>query len=119
MTGRAGQQIQLLVRRPATQQAEPQRAVGNALQQTLSGAAKQPRQRFDERLLVYQSIGEAIGLDRLARLGQREMLPRQDAVCAEHDLHVIEPIGQPQQHLQAAGEGDRLKLVEPAEQFLP
>jgi hypothetical protein len=71
------------------------------------------------KTLVHQSVGEAVGLHGLARLGEREMLLRQDALRAEHDLHVLEPAREPQQELEAAREGDGLQRRAAVEQLLP
>ncbi len=109
---RAREQIELLMARFAAQQPEPQRASGNPIQQQLSGAAKQPGEGFDKRLLVRQGVGEAIGLDRLAGLRECQMFLGQNALRTEHDLHVVDAVGQAEQELEAAGERDRLERVE-------
>ena len=41
------------------------------------------------------------------------------ADLSEHDLHVVEALGDAEQHLHAAGEGDRLERGEAGEQILP
>jgi len=82
-------------------------------------APQQSRERFNKRLVIDQSIGETIGLDGLARLGERQMLLRQDALGAEHHFHVVEPLGKPQQELDAARKGDGLECRKAGEQILP
>jgi hypothetical protein len=47
--------------------------------------------------MIDQRIGETIGLDGLARLRERQVLLRQDALGAEYHFHVVEPLGKSQQ----------------------
>ena len=70
----SGQEIELLVAWPAAQQTKPQRALRHPVEKSRPIAAQQPRQRLDQRLVIDQRVGEAIGCDGLARLGKRQML---------------------------------------------
>jgi hypothetical protein len=47
------------------------------------------------------------------------VLLRQDGLGAKHHLHVVELLGEPQQQLDTAREGDRLEGGETGEQILP
>src|SRR5215472_5228397 len=69
--------------------------------------------------MIDQRIGETIGLDRLARLRERQVLLGQDALRAEYYFHVVEALGEPQQELDAAGKGDSLECGEAGEEILP
>src|SRR5215469_4157350 len=69
--------------------------------------------------MIDQRIGETIGLDSLARLRERQVLLRQDALRAEHHLHVVEALGEPQQELDAAGKGNGLECREAGKEILP
>ena len=88
--------------RPVAEQAEPQAAGGDSFEQPLPGASQEPRQRLDERLVIDERVGEAVGLDGVARLRERQMLLRQDALGAEHQFDVVEPLGEAQQEFEAA-----------------
>jgi hypothetical protein len=77
------------------------RARGHSLEKSFLGAPQQPRQRFDERLMIDQRIGETIGLAVWHAWGERQVLLRQDARRAGHHFHVLEPLGKPQQELDA------------------
>src|SRR5215470_7621982 len=69
--------------------------------------------------MIDQRIGETIGLDCLARLRERHVLLRQDALRAEYHFHVVEPLGELQQELDAARKGDGLKCREAGKEILP
>jgi hypothetical protein len=55
------------------QQPEAQRAGGDPLEQRAPGLAQELHQGVDQGLLVGQGIAEAVALDELAGLGQRQM----------------------------------------------
>src|SRR5215472_17597342 len=69
--------------------------------------------------MIDQRIGETIGLDCLACLCERQVLLRQDALRAEYHFHVVEPLGEQQEELDAARKGDGLECGEAGEQILP
>src|SRR6516225_1098576 len=69
--------------------------------------------------MVDQRVGETIGLDGLARLRERQVLLGQNALGAEYHFHLVEPLGESQQELDAARKGDRLECREAGEEILP
>jgi len=69
--------------------------------------------------MIDQRIGETIGIDGLARLGERQVLLRQNALGAEDHFHVVELLGKSEQELDAARKGDGLECREAGEQILP
>jgi len=90
------------VTRAPAQQTKAQRAGDDPIEELLSGTPQQPRERFDQRLLVNQRVSEAIGRNGLAGLSKGQMLFRQDAFGPEDDFKIVKPLGEPQQHLDAA-----------------
>ena len=117
--GRPGQQIKLLVARAPAQQAKAQRAGDDPIEELPAGTPQEPGQRLDQRLVIDQRVGEAIGRDGLAGLGKGQMLLRQDAFGPEDDFDIVEPFGKPQQHLDAARKRNGLEARISSEQIFP
>ncbi|HWX33687.1 MAG TPA: hypothetical protein VNZ53_40445 [Steroidobacteraceae bacterium] len=69
--------------------------------------------------MIDQRIGETISLNGLARLGEGQVLLRQDALGAEYHFHVVEPLGKSQQKLDAARKRDGLECRKAGKQILP
>ena len=107
-----------MARAPA-QQTKAQRAGHDPIQKLPAGTPQQSRQRFDQRLVIDQRVGEAIGRDGLAGLSQGQMLFGQDTLGSEDDFDIVEPLGKPQQHLDAARKGDCLEARIAGEQIFP
>src|SRR6266404_4006707 len=74
--------------------------------------------RLDDAEIMFGSES-ILSKEHLARLSERQMLLRQDALGAKHDLGVVEAIRQPHQEFDAAREGDCLQPGEAGEQLLP
>src|SRR6516165_9975584 len=69
--------------------------------------------------MVDQCVSETIGLDGLACLRERQVLLGQNALGAEYHFHLVEPLEESQQELDAARKGDRLECREAGEEILP
>src|ERR1700739_1957551 len=105
--------------RSAAQQAEAQRASDDALEKRAPRAAEQALQRLDQRLLIDERVAKAVRRDGLAGLGQGKMLLREDAFGAKDDFEIRETIGEAEEEVDAAREGDRPEVGEAGEKLLP